>query len=395
LGRAYTYLRMHRVNALVSQLTAVESPSLLGSNPSAFVPPANPFDAELIATARKIAARGKGILAADESTGTIGARFKDINVENNEENRRQYRQLLFTTKGLNQYISGVILYDETFWQKTDSGKPFPRVLLENDIVVGIKLDEGTKPLLGTNGELSTQGLTDLDKRCKKYYEGGARFAKWRAVLSISDYTPSELSIAETAHSLARYASICQQNGLVPIVEPEILMDGKHDIETCRRATEKAVAACYVQLRLHNVCLEGTLLKPNMVVAGAGNEKKSSPAEVGKHTVLALQRSVPAAVPGITFLSGGMSEAEASLNLNALQAEGLGPRPWALTFSYGRALQKSVLKAWAGKKENIPRAQGVLLHRAECNSLAAKGEYRSDMEREASAKEASYVAKYAY
>jgi fructose-bisphosphate aldolase class I len=386
---------MHRVNVILSQLAAADRGASLVSSPSASVPTANPFDAELIATARKISTRGKGILAADESTGTIGTRFKDITVENNEENRRQYRQLLFTTKGLNKYISGVILYDETFWQKSDCGRTFPKLLLDNDIVVGIKLDEGTKPLLGTNGELSTQGLTDLDKRCKKYYDGGARFAKWRAVLSISDYTPSELSIAETAHSLARYASICQQNGLVPIVEPEILMDGKHDIETCRRTTEKVVAACYTQLRLHNVCLEGTLLKPNMVVAGAGSDKKASAAEVGKHTVLALQRSVPSAVPGITFLSGGMSEAEASLNLNALQAEGLGPRPWALTFSYGRALQKSVLKAWAGKKENIPRAQGVLLHRAECNSLAAKGEYRADMESEASAKESSYVKDYKY
>jgi len=386
---------MHRVNIILNQLGAVERETSLASCPSAFVPPSNPFDAELIATARKIATRGKGILAADESTGTIGARFKDINVENNTENRRQYRQLLFTTKDLNQFISGVILYDETFWQKADSGATFPKVLLDNNIVVGIKLDEGTKPLLGTNGELSTQGLTDLDKRCKKYYEGGARFAKWRAVLSISEHTPSDLSIAETAHSLARYASICQQNGLVPIVEPEILMDGSHDIETCRRTTEKVVAACYTQLRLHNICLEGTLLKPNMVVSGAACEKKSSAAEVGRHTVLALQRSVPAAVPGITFLSGGMSEAEASLNLNALQAPGLGPRPWALTFSYGRALQKSVLKAWAGKKENIPRAQGVLLHRAECNSLAAKGEYRSDLEKEASAKEAIYVKNYKY
>lgn len=385
---------MHRVSAILSQLTLGEQ--ILSVNQTAgFVPPVNPFDAELIATARKISTRGKGILAADESTGTIGTRLKDIKVENNEENRRQYRQLLFSTKDLNKYISGVILYDETFWQKADSGKTFPRVLLDNDIVVGIKLDEGTKPLLGTNGELSTQGLTDLDKRCKKYYEGGARFAKWRAVLSISDYNPSELSIAETAHSLARYASICQQNGLVPIVEPEILMDGKHDIETCRRTTEKVVAACYTQLRLHNICLEGTLLKPNMVVAGAGNQQKSTPAEVGKHTVLALQRSVPSAVPGITFLSGGMSEAEASANLNALQAEGLGPRPWALTFSYGRALQKSVLQAWAGKKENIARAQAVLLHRAECNSRAAKGEYSSDMEKEASAKVSSYVENYKY
>jgi fructose-bisphosphate aldolase class I len=316
-------------------------------------------------------------------------------VENNAENRRAYRQLLFTTKGLNEYISGVILYDETFWQKTDNGVTFPKLLLDADIVVGIKLDEGTKPLLGTDGELSTQGLTDLDKRCKKYYDGGARFAKWRAVLKITDSCPSDLSIAETAHSLARYASICQQNGLVPIVEPEILMDGKHDIETCRRATEKVVAACYTQLRLHNILLEGTLLKPNMVVAGAQGEKKSTPEQVGKQTVLALQRSVPASVPGITFLSGGMSEAEASLNLNALQAPGLGPRPWALTFSYGRALQKSVLKVWGGKKENVGKAQGTLLHRAQCNSRAAKGEYTTDLEKDATATQSSYVKNYTY
>jgi len=388
---------MHRLNRIVNQLSPVEQEASLASSPSAYVAPANPFDAELVATAHKIATRGKGILAADESTGTIGTRFKDIQVENTAENRRQYRQLLFTTKRLGEWISGVILYDETFWQKSDAGVPFPKVLLDAGIVVGIKLDEGTKPLLGTKGELSTQGLTDLDKRCKKYYEGGARFAKWRAVLTIdtADGLPSELSIAETAHSLARYASICQQNGLVPIVEPEILMDGKHDIETCRRTTEKVVAACYSQLRLHNILLEGTLLKPNMVVSGAQSGKKSSPEEVGRNTVLALQRSVPAAVPGITFLSGGMSEADASLNLNALHASGLGPRPWALTFSYGRALQKSVLKAWGGKKENVLRAQGTLAHRALCNSLAAKGEYNSSMENDKTAMEDSYQVNYKY
>jgi len=292
-------------------------------------------------------------------------------------------------------VSGVIFFDESFWQKTDDGKDFTKVLIDNDIVVDIKLDEGTKPLLNTFGELSTQGLTDLDKRVKNYYQHGARFAKWRAVLQISEHTPSDLAIQETAHTLARYASICQQNGLCPIVEPEILMDGEHDIETDRRVTEKVVAACYTQLRLHNICLEGTLLKPNMVVSGASSKKKSTPEEVAKHTLLALQRTVPAAVPGVTFLSGGMTEAEASLNLNALQAQNLGPRPWALTFSYGRALQRSVLKAWAGKKENIPRAQAVLLYRAELNGLAQKGKYRSELEKEASAKEALYVKDYKY
>jgi len=371
---------------IVNQLAAGRDSSLACS-PSAFVPPANPFDAELIATARKIATRGKGILAADESPRIMGARFTDIQVENTEENRRQYRQLLFETKGLQQYVSAVILHDETFWQKADSGKTFPRVLLDNDIVVGIQLDEGTKPLLGTHGELSTQGLTILDKRCKKYYDGGARFGKWHGYVSISEHSPSELGIAETAHTLARYASICQQHGLVPILEPEILMEGKHDIDTCRRVTERVLAACYSQLRLHNVCLEGTLLKPNMVVAGNASGQKSSPVEVAKHTVLALQRSVPCAVPAVAFLSGGLSEVEASANLNALQAEGLGPRPWALTFSYARALQKSVMKSWSGKKENIPLARDVLLHRAKCNSLASKGEYRSDMEK-APVKEAS-------
>jgi len=387
---------MHRANAILSQLAPTDARVVKPHAVAAWaVPVANPFDAELIATAKKIATKGKGLLAADESTGTIGNRFKDIGVENNKENRRLYRQLLFTTRGLNQYISGVIFYDETFWQKTDDGKDFTKLLLENDIVVGIKLDEGTKPLLNTFGELSTQGLTDLDKRVKKYYENGARFAKWRAVLHISENTPSELAIQETAHSLARYASICQQNGLVPIVEPEILMDGSHDIDVCRRVTEKVVAACYSALRLHNICLEGTLLKPNMVVAGASCPKKSTPEEVGKHTVLALQRSVPVSVPGITFLSGGMSEAEASVNLNALQAPGLGHRPWALTFSYGRALQRTCLKVWQGKKENVARAQAVLLNRAELNSLAQRGQYKSDMEKEASAKEQIYVKNYTY
>lgn len=387
---------MRRARVLLGHLNAAQQANAVENSPAAkFVAKPNPFEAELIATARQIATPGKGILAADESTGTIGSRFKAIKIENNEENRRAYRQLLFSTKGLNQFISGVILYDETFWQKDDSGKPFPQVLLEAGIVVGIKVDEGTKVLPGTDDELATQGLTNLDARCQKYYKGGARFAKWRAVLKIGDQTPSDVSIEETAHSLARYAAICQQNGLVPIVEPEILMDGDHDIETCRRVTEKVVLACYAALNLHRVCLEGTLLKPNMVVPGAQSGKKATPEEVGRHTVLALQRSVPAAVPGITFLSGGMSEAQASANLNGLNGPDLGPRPWRLSFSFGRALQKSVLEAWAGKKENVQVAQGTLLHRAEANGLASLGKYSPAMEKNASATISNYKPDYKY
>jgi len=334
------------------------------------------YAAELIETARAIGAPGKGILAADESTGTIGQRFDSINVENTEENRRKYRQLLFTTDELESYVSGVILFEETLYQTLDNGKTVAEQLKSKNILIGIKVDKGIKPLAGTNGECVTQGIDDLDARCAKYYAAGARFAKWRAVLHIKDTlgaTPSNVAIDENAQTLARYASICQQNGLVPIVEPEVLMDGNFGIETAAAMTERVIAACYKALSDHHVMLEGTLLKPNMVRSGSDSAVQATAAEIGLATVRVLQHTVPPAVPGITFLSGGMSEEEASLSLNEIN-KAPGPKPWALTFSYGRALQQSVLKAWLGKDENIPAAKAVLLGRAQANSLATYGKY---------------------
>jgi len=335
-----------------------------------------PFEAELIATARAIAAPGKGILAADESTGTIGQRFEKIGVENSEENRRKYRQLLFHTKDIEKFISGVILFEETLYQKNDDGAMFVDVMKSKGIIPGIKVDKGIKPLAGTNGECVTQGIDDLDARCAKYYAQGARFAKWRAVLHIKDTigaTPSHVAIEENAQTLARYASICQSNGLVPIVEPEVLMDGDFSIEVAAAMTERVIAACYKALSDHHVMLEGTLLKPNMVRSGSDAAVQASMSDVALATVRVLQHTVPPAVPGITFLSGGMSEEDASLALNLIN-NAPGPRPWSLTFSYGRALQQSCLKAWMGKDENIPAAQNVLYQRAEANSLATQGQY---------------------
>mmetsp|Transcript_3968 Transcript_3968/g.5504 ORF Transcript_3968/g.5504 Transcript_3968/m.5504 type:complete len:360 (+) Transcript_3968:45-1124(+) len=335
-----------------------------------------PYAAELIENAKLIAAPGKGILAADESTGTIGQRFSGISVENNEENRRKYRQLLFTTNGIEEYISGVILYEETLYQVADDGTPFVDIMKAKGIIPGIKVDKGIKPLAGTNGECVTQGMDDLDARCAKYYKQGARFAKWRAVLHIKDVlgaTPSPVAIIENANTLARYASICQQNGLVPIVEPEVLMDGDFSIEVAAAATERVIAACYKALSDHHVMLEGTLLKPNMVRSGSDAAVQANSKEIALATVRVLQHTVPCAVPGITFLSGGMSEEEASLSLSEIN-NAPGPRPWSLTFSYGRALQQSCLKAWKGVDANIPAAQAVLLARAQANSLANLGKY---------------------
>lgn len=355
-----------------------------------------PFAAELVKNANLIAATGKGILAADESTGTIGSRFSAIAVENVEENRRKYRQLLFQTEGLEKYISGVILFEETLYQKADDGTPLVEKLLAKGIIPGIKVDKGIKPLAGTNGECVTQGIDDMDARCAKYYAQGARFAKWRGVLHIKDTlgaTPSELAITENANTLARYASICQQNGLVPIVEPEVLMDGDFSIEVAAAATEKVIAACYKALADHHVLLEGTLLKPNMVRAGSDFTPKSTAAEIGLATTRVLQHTVPPAVPGITFLSGGMSEEDASLSLNCIN-NAPGAKPWSLTFSYGRALQQSVLKTWKGQDVNIPAAQKVLLARAEANSLAQQGKYTGGIGGDA-ANASTFVKGYVY
>eukprot|EP01098_Paradermamoeba_levis_P006549 TRINITY_DN2719_c0_g1_i2.p1 TRINITY_DN2719_c0_g1~~TRINITY_DN2719_c0_g1_i2.p1 ORF type:complete len:358 (-),score=130.80 TRINITY_DN2719_c0_g1_i2:29-1102(-) len=335
------------------------------------------FAKELAETAAAIAAPGKGILAADESTGTIAKRFDAVKIENTEENRRSYRELLFTAPGdLHNHISGVIMFEETFYQKTHDGVLFPEYLKKRGIYTGIKLDKGTVVLPGTDGETATQGLDGLAERAKKFYEGGARFAKWRAVLKIGNGLPSKLAMIENAHTLARYAAICQENGLVPIVEPEVLIDGTHDIDASARATEDTLSYVFKALNDHHVFLEGILLKPNMVTPGADSTKKATTEEIAHYTVRTLQRTVPASVKGITFLSGGQGEEEATVNLNSLNALPLGPRPWSLTFSYGRALQQTVIKTWAGKKENLQAAQESFFARAKANSLAQLGKYQS-------------------
>lgn len=329
---------------------------------------------ELARTAQKIATPGKGILAADESTGTIGKRFDKINIQNTEPNRALYRELLFSTPGFGQYISGAILFEETLFQKTSNGKSMVELLKNEGVVPGIKVDLGVVKLPGTEDETATQGLDKLDDRCKKYYEGGARFAKWRAVLSIDAEKgkPSALSIAETAHTLARYAAICQENRLVPIVEPELLADGAHSIEVCADATERVLAAVFKALNDHNVLLEGCLLKPNMVTPGQSASKQATPEEVAFYTIRTLKRTVPPALVGINFLSGGQSEEDASLNLSAMNR--LGKHPWTLSFSYGRALQASCLKAWGGKPENLKAGQDAFMSRAKANGEAQLGKY---------------------
>lgn len=349
---------------------------------------------ELRKTANAIVTPGKGILAADESTGTIGKRFEKIQVANEEENRRQYRQLLFSTdKVVGESISGVILFEETLYQKADDGTPFVKLLQDRGIIPGIKVDKGVVDLAGTDGESTTQGLDGLAERCAKYYKEGARFAKWRCVLKIGAYQPSYLSMLENANVLARYASICQQNGLVPIVEPEVLPDGDHDLETAQRVTEQVLAFVYKALADHHVFLEGTLLKPNMVTQGQSCSKKYTPQQVAEATVVALRRTVPAAVPGVVFLSGGQSEEDATIHLNAIN-QVPGPKPWALSFSYGRALQASVLKAWAGKKENVKIGQEEFLKRAKANGLATLGQYKGDVHG-AAGDQSLFVAKHSY
>ena len=342
---------------------------------SRFVPYlTNDQKTELRRIANAIAAPGKGILAADESTGTMGKRLTGINVENTEENRRLYRQLLFTSgKELAKHVSGVILFHETLYQKADDGTPFVKLLKDNGIIPGIKVDTGTVNLAGTDGEVTTQGLDGLKERCEQYKKDGCDFAKWRCVLKITAHTPSYLSMIETANVLARYAMICQQAGIVPIVEPEVLPDGDHDLETAKRVTEETLSFVYKALHDHHIYLEGTLLKPNMVTPGQSCSTKFTPEQVADATVCALRRTVPAAVPGITFLSGGQSEEDATIHLNAINRVPL-LRPWALTFSYGRALQHSVLLAWKGKPENVKAAQAELLKRAKANGEAALGKY---------------------
>ncbi|XP_068111712.1 fructose-bisphosphate aldolase B-like isoform X1 [Hyperolius riggenbachi] len=350
---------------------------------------------ELSDIAQRIVKDGRGILAADESVGTMGSRLKRINVENIEENRRFFRNLLFTADPkLNESIGGVILFHETLYQKSSDGVLFPKLLKDQGIVVGIKVDKGVAPLAGTDGESTTQGLDGLAERCAQYKKDGADFAKWRCVLKITDHAPSTLAIYENANVLARYASICQQNGLVPIVEPEILCDGEHDLRRCQYETEKVLSAVYHSLVQHHVYLEGTLLKPNMVTAGQSCPQKFTPEEVAMATVTALSRTVPPAVPGICFLSGGQSEEEASLNLNAMNRCSI-VRPWRLSFSYGRALQASALSAWVGKTENKKAAQEAFAKRAKINGLASVGKYVPSGSSDSASSTSLFQASYSY
>jgi fructose-bisphosphate aldolase class I len=335
---------------------------------------------ELAEVAQGMVARGKGILAADESSGTIEKRFKSINVESTEENRRAYRDLLFTTEGLGHHISAVILFDETIRQKSADGRPFPEVLARQGILPGIKVDTGTSDLAFCPGEKITEGLDKLAKRCQEYVALGAKFAKWRAVITIGPSIPSSTCILGNAHALARYAAICQANGLVPIVEPEVLMDGDHTIERCEEVTEWTLKAVYEALYANRVTLEESVLKPSMVVSGKDCPQQASVEEVAERSVKVLKRCVPAAVAGIAFLSGGQSDEQATQNLNAMNRLYGGKLPWPLTFSYGRALQAPPLKAWKGSAANAARAQTLLAHRARMNGLATTGDYRPELER---------------
>lgn len=328
--------------------------------------------------ARALVAPGKGILAADESFGTIEKRFKSIDVSSTEENRRAYRGLLFTTPGVGEFISGAILFDETIRQSADDGRPFPEALESQGILPGIKVDKSTKPLAFAPGEKITDGLDGLRPRLEEYRSLGARFAKWRAVIAIGDGRPSHYAIHVNAHALARYAALCVEEGLVPIVEPEVLMNGTHGIDRCFEVTERTLQAVFEELYRQRVPLEQILLKPNMVVSGSECPVQAGPEEVAEKTIRCFERVVPAAVPGIVFLSGGQSEEEATANLNAMNAR--GDLPWQLSFSYGRALQASALDAWRGKAANVQAAQTAFLHRARLNSAARTGSYSAEMEK---------------
>ena len=338
------------------------------------------FEREMEATAKAMVAAGRGILAADESTGTIGRRFTGIKIDNTEDNRRAYRDMLFSAKGLSQYISGVILYDETIRQSGHSGAAFVELLAKNGMLPGIKVDAGAKDLALCPGETVTEGLDDLPKRCAEYVKMGAKFAKWRAVINIGTDIPSATCVAANAHALARYAAICQGAGLVPIVEPEVLMDGNHTIERCEEVTEWALNAVYQALYMNRVTLERSVLKPSMVISGKDCPRQASVEEVAERTVRVLKRAVPAAVAGVVFLSGGQSDELATAHLGAMNSMFKGHLPWPLSFSYGRALQAPSLKAWGGNEANVARGQAALLHRARMNSLASLGKYTAEAEK---------------
>ena len=332
---------------------------------------------ELHDTARALVADDKGILAADESSGTIEKRFDSIKLESTEESRRAYRDLLFTTPGLEEFVSGVILFDETLRQSSADGTPFAKLLSAKGIIPGIKVDTGAKELVGAPGEKVTEGLDGLRERLEEYKGLGARFAKWRAVITIGDGIPTAYCIQVNAHALARYAALCQEQGIVPIVEPEVLMDADNDIETCYRATRRTLHKVFDELYHQRVDLEGMLLKPNMVLSGKGCPTQASAGEVADWTLRCFRETVPVAVPGIVFLSGGQSDEQASENLNAINSR--GSQPWVLSFSYGRALQSPALKAWGGSADNVEAGQSFLALRARCNSAAVGGRYSAAME----------------
>lgn len=334
---------------------------------------------EIETNAKGMVAPGRGILAADESGGTIKKRFDSIKVESTEESRRSYREMLFTTDGIEEFISGVILFDETLRQKSRDGTPFPALLSSRGVIPGIKVDKGAKPLAGAPGETVTEGLDGLRDRLKEYYDLGARFTKWRAVINIGDGLPTQNAIDTDAHALARFAALSQEANLVPIVEPEVLMDGGHTIERCHEASESTFKSVFLELEKQGVLLPGMILKPNMILSGKDCPDQASVQEVAEQTVRCLGRCVPAAVAGIVFLSGGQSDEAATAHLNAMNA--LGDHPWELSFSYGRALQAPALKAWSGDSANMAQAKKVFYHRCKCNGAARSGSYSEAMEKE--------------
>ena len=332
--------------------------------------------------AKKMCAKGKGILAADESTGTIAKRFKSINVENTEKNRLVFRQTLFSSEAMKNYIGGVILFDETIKQKTTLGPTVPELISKNDAIPGIKVDKGAKLLAGSPDETVTEGLDGLRERLEEYYELGARFTKWRAVYKIGNKFPSSQSIKSNAHALARYAALVQEAKMVPIVEPEVLMDGSHDIDKCYQVTTDVLNECYNELAIHKVDLKGTVLKPNMIIPGSESAKKSSSEEIAKKTLDCLKKNVPSEVTGIAFLSGGQSEIESSKNLNEINK--INDTNFLITFSYGRGLQASALKAFGKDQNNQNNIQKAFDHRAKMNGLSSKGEWSENLEKEAAA-----------
>lgn len=336
---------------------------------------------ELNKVAQAMVAPGKGILAADESSGTIKKRFDAIKVDSTEDSRRDYREMLFRSQeAMSKYISGVILYDETIWQNAKDGTPLVKLIEQAGSIPGIKVDEGTQALPNCPGELVTAGLDKLAERLKKYYERGARFAKWRAVIDIGPRIPTQTAVRVNAHALARYAALCQAAQIVPIVEPEVLMDGDHDIDRCYEVTQRVLNRTFQELRVQRVALEGMILKPNMVISGKKCPKQASVQEVAEKTIRLLKSCVPAAVPGIAFLSGGQSDEEATAHLDAMNK--IGHLPWRLTFSYGRALQAAPQKAWSGKSDNVPAGQRAFSHRARMNGLASTGNWEAGLEKQA-------------